>query len=148
MDPSNLQRHIWISHMEAWCHLCPECGENFQTKRQMKDHVIVVHEGKGFECPFCNKILNSSVSRNGHIRTIHGGKKPEPMKCPQCDKVYSSINSLNIHVRAVHDKKRPYACHLCDLSFGQSGNLKTHLKGKHKDFVITGRFKNGSFLKE
>ena len=146
MTKETLEKHIAFVHEKSSGHLCPECGENFQTKRQMKDHIIVVHEGKGFECPFCNKILNSSVSRNGHIRSIHGGKKPEPMKCSQCDKIYSSINSLTIHMRAVHEKKRPFACHLCDLSFGQSGNLKTHLKGKHKEFSFAGRLKNGSFL--
>ena len=43
----------------------------------------------------------------------------------------------------MHDKKRPYACHLCDLSFGQTGNLKTHLKGKHKEFSFAGIIKKG-----
>jgi glass-like protein len=112
----------------------------------MKDHILVVHEGKGFDCQFCNRTFNSILTMQSHIRNIHKGRKPKPEKCSQCDKIFVNAGTLRKHTEAVHEKKRPYACHLCDLSFTQSGNLKTHIKGKHKEFIFTGKIKNGSFL--
>ena len=141
-----LDDHISFVHNKSTGHLCPECGENFQEKRRMKEHILVVHEGKGFDCQFCNKTFSSGLSRQSHIRIIHEGRKPQPEKCSQCDKIFVNSGTLKKHTEAVHEKKRPYACHLCDLSFTQSGNLKTHIKGKHKEFIFTGKIKNGSFL--
>ena len=141
-----LDGHISFVHNKSTGHLCPECGENFQEKRRMKDHILVVHEGKGFDCQFCNKTFNSILTMQSHIRNIHKGRKPQPEKCSQCDKIFVNSGTLKIHTEAVHEKKRPYACHLCDLSFTQSGNLRTHIKGKHKEFIFTGKVKNGSFL--
>ena len=138
-----LNHHIASVHDKSLGHLCPECGENFATRQKMKDHVLVVHEGKGYNCQFCSKIFSNKSTRQAHVRKIHEGIKPEPQKCSQCEKIYSNPTSLKLHVSAVHEKKRPYACHLCDLSFGQTGNLKTHLKGKHKEFSFAGIIKKG-----
>ena len=146
LTKKKLDEHISFVHNKSSGHLCPQCGENFQEKRRMKEHIIVVHEGKGFDCQFCNKTFNSTHSRQNHIKKIHEGWKPKPKKCSQCDKIFVTSSTLKIHTDTVHEKKRPYACHLCELSFTQSGNLKTHIKGKHKEFIFTGKVKNGSFL--
>jgi hypothetical protein len=138
-----LNHHIASVHDKSLGHLCPECGENFATRQKMKDHVFVVHEGQGYKCQFCSNIYKNKTSRQAHVRKIHEGIKPEPQKCSQCEKIYSTPKSLKLHISAVHEKKRPYACHLCDLSFGQTGNLKTHLKGKHKEFSFSGILKGG-----
>ena len=34
-------------------------------------------------------------------------------------------------MRTVHTDLKPYICHLCDKSFGDSGNLKRHIRTKH-----------------
>ena len=141
-----LDGHISFVHDKSTGHLCPECGENFKEKRGMKDHILAVHEGKRFDCQFCNKTFHSILTMQSHIRNIHEGRKPKPEKCSLCDKIFVNKGTLRKHTEAVHEKKRPYACHLCDLSFTQSGNLKTHIKGKHKEFIFTGKIKNGSFL--
>ena len=69
-----------------------------------------------------------------HVSQIHKGNKPLPLNCAQCQKSVTNKSHLQRHIKAVHEGKRPHACHLCGLTFGQSGNLKTHIKVKHKDY--------------
>ena len=101
-------------------------------KRKMKEHILTVHQSMRFACKICGKTYASSLSLRNHVRLNHEGKKPPPEKCLHCDKIFKGIGTLKRHIDNVHEKKRPHACHLCGLSFSQSGNLKNHLKGKHK----------------
>ena len=66
-----------------------------------------------------------------HIEIVHEGKKPSE-KCPSCEKLFREKTHLTRHIRDVHEKKKPFACDLCEWSFAQSGQLKTHKRGKHK----------------
>ena len=107
----------------------------FQEKRRMKEHILTVHQSMRFACKICGKTYASSLSLRNHVRLNHEGKKPPPEKCPHCEKIFKGIGTLKRHIDNVHEKKRPHACHLCGLSFSQSGNLKNHLKGKHKHVI-------------
>ena len=129
----SLQKHIAFVHEKVSGHLCPNCGKNFQFESLMRDHILVVHEGKKFHCDLCTKTFMNKCTLQSHVSQIHKGNKPPPLKCNQCQKSFSKKAGLQRHISEVHEGKRPHACHLCGLTFGQSGNLKTHIKGKHKD---------------
>ena len=133
-----LEEHIAFVHEKVSGHLCTQCGKNFKIKSSLRDHILVVHEGKKYHCDLCTKTFMNKSTLQSHVIQIHEGKKAPPVKCSQCQKSFSgsSRNSnLQRHISEVHEGKRPYACHLCGLTFGQSGNLKTHMKGKHKDVI-------------
>lgn len=49
-------------------------------------------------------------------------------KCSLCGKLFASCFSLKRHVALVHEKLRPFACHLCELTFGERSKLQTHLQ--------------------
>ena len=134
IERSKLKKHIEFVHEKVSGHLCAHCGKNFQNKGQLKDHISVVHEGKKFHCDLCTKAFMNKTTLTRHVKEIHKGEKPPPVKCTQCQKSFSAKSHLQRHIKAVHEGKRPHACHLCGLTFGQSGNLKTHIKGKHKDY--------------
>jgi len=36
----------------------------------------------------------------------------------------------------VHEKKRPHSYSLCDSRFAQGSQLKTHIKGVHKNVTL------------
>jgi len=129
-----LNEHVAYVHENSG-HLCSHCGMNFLTKRQMTDHIQIVHEKNKYCCELCPATLANISSLRMHIKKVHEGWKEPKKKCPHCEKIFSGKGALDRHVMEVHEKKRPYSCHLCGLSFGQSGNLKTHMRGKHKDMM-------------
>ena len=129
-----LKHHVAYTHEKVSGHLCPDCGKNFQFQNILRDHILVVHEGKKYHCELCTKTFNHKSGLQSHISQIHKGNKPPPVKCSQCEKVFQTSH-LKRHIREVHEGKRPHACHLCGLAFSQSGNLKTHIRGKHKDTI-------------
>ena len=128
-----LKDHVAYTHEKVSGHLCPDCGKNFQFENSLRDHILVVHEGKKYHCDLCTKTFNHKSRMQSHISQIHKGNKPPPVKCSLCEKFFQT--GLKRHIREVHEGKRPHACHLCGLAFSQSGNLKTHMKGKHKDAI-------------
>ena len=133
-----LEEHIAFVHEKVSGHLCTQCGKNFKIKSSLRDHILVVHEGKKYHCDLCTKTFNHKSRMQSHVKQIHEGKKLPPVTCTQCHKSFTG-NSRNAglkrHIREVHEGKRPHACHLCGLAFSQSGNLKTHIRGKHKDSI-------------
>ena len=137
-ERSSLKKHIAFVHEKVSGHLCPHCGKNFQGKDILRDHILVVHEGKKYHCDLCTKTFTNKSSLRSHVSQIHEGKKPPPVTCTQCQKSFTGKSgkaSLKRHMSEVHEGQRPFACHLCGLAFSQSGNLKTHMKGKHKDAI-------------
>jgi uncharacterized protein (UPF0212 family) len=132
-ERSSLKKHIAFVHEKVSGHLCPHCGKNFQVKDILRDHILVVHEGKKYNCDLCTRTFTNKSSLRSHVSQIHEGNKPPPVKCSLCEKFFQS--GMKRDIREVHEGKRPYACHLCGLAFSQNGNLKTHMKGKHKDAI-------------
>ena len=79
--------------------------------------------------------MNAQKYDANHVLELHEGKI-RFVKWSMCDKEFKSNNHVKRHVMEVHEKKRPHACSLCDLRFGQKSQLKTHIKGKHKNVLL------------
>ena len=52
---------------------------------------------------------------NGHIATVHEGKKP--FKCEACDAKFKSKQGMNGHIVTVHEGKKLFKCEICDYGF-------------------------------
>ena len=80
---------------------------------------------------------NDEDYEDGGGRSLpEAGKREEKVGrkyiCPYCQKKVASSN-LKRHVDTVHLGKRPHKCPHCPRKFGESGNLKKHIKCHHPE---------------
>ena len=129
-----MKDHLNFVHKKTGGHICPTCGKSFATKGEVKTHCKMVHEGIRHECQICNQTYVSKQALKEHVKKNHEGDKPS-FKCSMCEKSFWTKQVLKRHNDNVHEKKRPFGCDLCGLRFAQSGQLKTHIKGKHKNVM-------------
>ena len=54
---------------------CPHCDKRYKHKSHIKEHINVVHEGKGklLPCSFCDYKATRKQALQNHIKTIHQG---------------------------------------------------------------------------
>ena len=58
------------------------------------------------------------------------GKKDEN-KCENCHKYFTAKNNLRKHIRAIHLGEKNFHCQICEISFIQNHELKSHVRKKH-----------------
>ncbi|CAH1785843.1 unnamed protein product [Owenia fusiformis] len=99
---------------------------------------------KQYLCEVCGKKFTSFFQKEIHYRTYHKGKG---YKCEHCDKLLPRKDSLILHTRIMHTHKniKKYQCHLCEYCSNIMGNLRLHLRNKHKLTVAT--HSKGSILR-
>jgi hypothetical protein len=65
-----------------------------------------------------------------------------------CPKSFTQSNKLKEHISNVHERNKPYQCAACGYSAGLKGNVKHHIRGKHKgadiEILYLGKDKNSS----
>ena len=118
-------------------HKCDDCNETFLSARILKSHILAVHEGTNHhECPICKIRLSTASTLRKHIEIVHEGKKPH--KCTECDHVTSMKTSLEKHMLRKHNiqpkpnqKTMERKCPLCDESFFNKPDLKSHFQFTH-----------------
>ena len=132
VSKSGLKNHIFFVHEKNSGHQCPHCDQKHPTESTLKNHIALRHSQTRYKCEHCDKTYKLETTLKMHIGIAHEGKKPPEFFCPHCGKSFGSTTGVNRHIEAVHEKKRPHSCHLCDLAFAQKGQLKTHIKGKHR----------------
>ena len=52
---------------------CDQCGEKFHNEKELKGHILSVHEGKKvFKCSICKDIISDRNKMKRHLVSIHG----------------------------------------------------------------------------
>ena len=128
---------------------CEHCGDNFGNKKELKGHVLSVHEGKKvYRCTICNACFVKASRMKRHMVLSHGkvnlsNSKPkeilkmnladeiEKVNCDQCGEKFVSKRELKAHILSVHEGKKVYGCSICKACFTDGGKMKRHMISAH-----------------
>ena len=83
---------------------CPDCRDNFQTKRLLFKHIRAVHKKEpslwSFSCGHCEVTCTSSKNLIRHLRNIH--KFNNSIQCNACPKIFGNESYLHAHKSREH----------------------------------------------
>ncbi|PSN45391.1 hypothetical protein C0J52_07552 [Blattella germanica] len=137
--------------------ICELCGDMYETKEQLEQHVRTDHleftpdpggrdeiilspkrrlagkrsrrGGLHLTCPQCGRMFNHRNSLVYHLRS-HSGERPH--QCEVCGKSFFAASALKVHMR-LHSGDKPYKCEFCGRHFRQWGDLKYHCISIHSE---------------
>ena len=129
---------------------CDQCGEKFLSKRELKAHILSVHEGKKvYRCSICQACFAAGGKMKRHMISDHGKEhqnfKPKellrmnlfheiekPQSCNKCGDVFDSKRELKVHNLSVHEGKKLFRCSICTECFDNSSKMKNHIVSVHE----------------
>lgn len=66
-----LNRHTVTKHSQARPFVCNLCGRTFKMKRALTVHLAQHGSTKTYNCPFCDRVFNSSTNFYAHRKSAH-----------------------------------------------------------------------------
>lgn len=114
---------------------CPECETTFMRSESLKKHMKTYHASIVIVCSNCPLFFDDLGKLFLHAREVHNPDKRntdivKKFPCKLCN--YQTDNGgLHRHHMLSHLKMKPYVCQICNKSFTQKSNMKTHFH-RHK----------------
>ena len=86
-----------------------------------------LHEEKSdYKSDYCGKSCTQAGHLKNHMKTLHEGQRN--YKCNSCGKSFKESGHLKMHINTIHEEqKNDLNCDLCENSFSQLFNLKSHI---------------------
>ncbi|XP_039762370.1 zinc finger protein 436-like isoform X2 [Pararge aegeria] len=103
---------------------CNNCGNMFQRKTSLVQHIKTHTEAKLFHCKFCPYTCKFKSSLTMHSK-IHTGAD-NLSSCKLCEYKCILTTDLVRHMRT-HTGEKPYHCKLCHSKFTRNGHLVSHM---------------------
>ena len=109
---------------------CPQCDKIVQSSSNLKKHIKWKHDlvRDRHMCDICCKTFAIPKDLKNHQR-VHTGEKNFP--CHICGKSYQTKDYLIRHTR-IHTGEKPFSCDQCGKSFSDPSSFKVHSK-QHTD---------------
>jgi uncharacterized Zn-finger protein len=126
----NLKSHVLSVHEGIKPHSCYICGNNFSKVANLNSHINSVHEGvKTFSCFYCEKSFTTNQESTRH-KVVHAELKP--FQCSFCNSSFARNCNLTQHVKIVHEGLRAFVCPICSNTFQYKTDLKRHIQTVHE----------------
>ena len=105
---------------------CPQCDKIVQSSPNLKKHIKWKHDlvRDRHMCDICCKTFAIPKDLKNHQR-VHTGEKNFP--CHICGKSYQTKDYLIRHTR-IHTGEKPFSCDQCGKSFSDPSSFKVHSK--------------------
>ncbi|KAH8258288.1 hypothetical protein KR038_009275 [Drosophila bunnanda] len=121
-----LQQHFEETGHKADGAICEVCGEEFQSKNALYQHIIRVHKRDNFfECHICHNRFTLKANLERHVQ-LHTEVK-RPYVCDLCGSSYYTYPALKEHYSNAHVDVSECKCTLCGKRFGSAKSLQRHL---------------------
>ncbi|KAL3866426.1 hypothetical protein ACJMK2_043723 [Sinanodonta woodiana] len=102
---------------------CLECGEEFPSQKELRQHMLTHEHCSDLTCKHCNKIFRFPSQLKDHMIT-HAGSRP--YICAECGMDFMKEHHLKAH-QFTHTGLRPFNCPHCGRSFNQKANMQRHM---------------------
>ena len=104
---------------------CPECGNTFASKANLKRHMEIHSGAEPKQCPQCNKTFRNEKLLQKH-EVVHSDERA--FACPRCDKAFRRAEDLVKHTRT-HTGEAPYKCRLLPSNGFFNMDVRLHAEG-------------------
>lgn len=129
-EPSQLRRHVNISHPGEGAYHCPYCSCKFCLWSDWLEHKKNCLPKTKFSCVDCGETgFTKPEDVLRHDFKLHN--KGAPVACLFCDKVFVLKRSLLWHLHVIHKFMAPHVCFQCGCSFQTARMLSDHNRSKH-----------------
>lgn len=120
---SSMRKHFKQVHRSPKTHDCPQCGEKFTKKPQLKRHLFTHTGDYPQKCNQCDAGFLNLKALLRHQTERHA--KSDQKRCPVCSLGFPNWNTMVAHRKSAHPKM--YPCTECDKQFYSKGKLKVHV---------------------
>lgn len=116
----NLQKHVVLSHSNESCP-CPYCAKILKSSLALDIHIRLKHEFR-FICDFCGFGAYYRRNMSRHMRTKHvtGAAENEYVTCEVCGKTIKQ-KSMGYHMKCVHEGQKKEGSTYVDEKLEQCG---------------------------
>lgn len=122
---------------EAECLRCPQCTQEFPTKKELINHTSIhgkmrksfrglVNPIRPYKCELCYKAFATEERLHRHM-LVHGSDDSKPLQCDVCYKRFLNNSALACHIKVHSEEKKYYECPICKEGFDQIIPLKDHI---------------------
>ncbi|KAK7788748.1 hypothetical protein R5R35_014436 [Gryllus longicercus] len=128
---------------------CPQCCEEFITKKELVDHVAEhgkllsqtrlrgsSNPAKPWKCELCYKSFATEDRLQRHM-LVHGAEESKPLQCDICYKRFLNNSALACHIKIHTAEKKMFECPICKMVFEQVLSLKEHVHCHSENGVYT-----------
>nr|CAI5835588.1 unnamed protein product [Callosobruchus analis] len=135
----------FISSVSRKVHECTKCTYKTAITSYLKEHIMVNHPGRTFNCIYCDKTFTTKLALDDHIVKIHPdfitSVSRTVHECTKCAYKTVSTHHLKKHIIVNHpdigDNRVTSTCIYCDKTFVRKETLDEHILKTHPDFIAS-----------